>query len=108
MAVDKNQVFKEIETVLKAEFNNNVETKVQDSCVDFSIPMKFTQDGEPSNIHFTSRFNGKFIESYCIMTMDYFDVKPDQEIGQDFYSMMNFINSTTKGSCSYRENLFIS
>ncbi len=100
MAIDKQQVGQQIEALLKKNLNN-VETKMADDGVNFSIPMKFTQDANPSPVHFACRVNDNFVESFCVMTMDFFDVKPGQEPSLDFYKLMNYINVTFKGTCSY-------
>lgn len=100
MAIDKDQVIQQIEGILKQNLNN-VETRVEPTGIGFSVPMKFTEQANPSPVHFTCRINDNYVESFCVMTMDFFDVKADQEIPVDFYKLMNYINVTTKGACSY-------
>lgn len=100
MSIDKNQVIQQIEDILKQNLND-VETRIEPIGVVFTVPMKFTEQANTSPINFTCRINDNYVESFCIMTMDFFDVKVGQEIPVDFYKLMNYINVTTKGACSY-------
>lgn len=100
MAIDRNQVIQQIDALLKQNLNN-VETRVDEAGVNFNIPLKFNEQSNPAPVYFTCRVNDNYVESFCVMTMDFFDVKAGQEIPMDFYKLMNYINVTTKGTCSY-------
>lgn len=100
MAINKLKVADQIKCQLKENLKNP-EIKVEGTNITYSVPMQFTADGAANPVYFTSRVNDNYVETFCVTTMDFFDFKPEQEVPVDFYKLMNVINVSTKGTCSY-------
>lgn len=100
MAINKLKVADQINYLLKQNLQNP-EIKVEGTNINYAVPMQLVQNGDPGKVYFSARVNDNFVETFCIMTMDFFDLQPEQEVPADFYKLMNAINVSTKGTCSY-------
>ena len=99
MADDKQQILKGIEKTVKT-YTQGGKVKIEGDAVNFSVPMKFSDDAKPSPINFSSQVHDGYVQTFCVMTMDFFDCK-GKEPSLDFYKLMNILNLRMKSSCCY-------